>query len=168
MYIYKHLVSAKKRFKKSGGIIGENCSIHNSVEFGSEPYLITIGDNVRITAKCSFITHDGGVWVIRKLGIDENCDLFGKITIKNNTHIGIGSTIMPGVTIGENCIIGCGSIVTKDIPDNSVAVGVPAKVIETIDQYYEKNKQFLVSTKNLSKKEKHIFLSNNSIFKNHK
>ena len=45
---------------------------------------------------------------------------------------------MPGVTIGSNCIIGCGAVVTKDIPDNSVAAGVPARVIETIDEYYEK------------------------------
>ena len=63
---------------------------------------------------------------------------FGKIRVGNNTHIGWNAIIMPGVTIGSNCIIGCGAVVTKDIPDNSVAAGVPARVIETIDEYYEK------------------------------
>lgn len=67
-------------------------------------------------------------------------------------------TIMPGVTIGSNCIIGCGAVVTKDIPDNSIAVGVPAKVIETIDDYYEKNKDLVDYTKNLSPTEKKEYL----------
>lgn len=61
---------------------------------------------------------------------------------------------MPGVTIGNNVIIGAGAIVTKDIPDNSVAVGIPAKPIETIEEYVEKNKETFVYTKNLSYEEK--------------
>ena len=85
-----------------------------------------------------FVTHDGGLWVLRNMGlVDKKASKFGTITIKDNVHIGWNSIIMPGVTIGTNCIIGCGAVVTHDIPDNSVAVGVPAKVIKTIDQYYE-------------------------------
>lgn len=109
------------------------------MEFGSEPYLIELGDNVRITNGVRFVTHDGGLWVLRNLGkIDISVGKFGKIKVGSNTHIGWNAIIMPGVTIGSNCIIGCGAVVTKDIPDNSVAVGVPARVIETIDEYYEK------------------------------
>ena len=70
----------------------------------------------------------------------------------------MGVTIMPGVTIGSNCIIGCGAIVTKDIPDNSIAVGIPAKVIESIDEYYEKNKDIVDYTKNMSANEKKNYL----------
>lgn len=61
---------------------------------------------------------------------------------------------MPGVTIGNNVIICAGAIVTKDIPDNSVAVGIPTKPIVTIEEYVEKNKETFVYTKNLSYEEK--------------
>ena len=54
----------------------------------------------------------------------------GKVIIKDGAHIGIGSIIMPGVTIGKGAVIGAGAVVTKDIPDYCLAVGVPAKVIK--------------------------------------
>jgi acetyltransferase-like isoleucine patch superfamily enzyme len=63
------------------------------------------------------------------------------ISIGNDVHIGLRTMIMPGVRIGNRVIIGAGSIVTKDIPDNSVAVGVPARVIRTVDQYLEDMKK---------------------------
>lgn len=56
-----------------------------------------------------------------------------EIHIKKNAWIGARVSILPGVTIGENAIVGTGSVVTKDVPDNSVAVGVPAKIIKTLD-----------------------------------
>ena len=84
----------------------------------------------------------------------EIADKFGAIVVGNNVHIGVDAIIMPGVTIGNNVIIGAGAIVTKDIPDNSVAVGIPAKPIETIEEYIEKNKETFVYTKNLSYEEK--------------
>ncbi len=60
-------------------------------------------------------------------------DEFGKpITIGNDVWVGGGSIILPGITIGNNCVIGAGSVVTKDVPDNSMAVGNPAKVIKKL------------------------------------
>ncbi|MGL5382543.1 MAG: acyltransferase [Culicoidibacterales bacterium] len=144
--------------------IGENCSIYADVKFGSEPFLITLGDNVRITNGVRFITHDGGVWVLRNLNDisiyqnTKNVDLFGKIVVGNNVHIGINSVIMPNVTIGNNVIIGVGAVVTKDIPDNSIVVGVPGKVINTIDKYYLKNESRFSYTKHLPMKEKQRIL----------
>lgn len=141
LYVFsnKGLHTTKWSFVKRGGVLGKNCVIYPDVEFGSEPYLIKIGDNVRITNGVRFVTHDGGLWVLRNLDmIDSSVGKFGPISVGNNTHIGWNAIIMPGVVIGENCIIGCGSVVTKSIPDNSVAVGVPARVIETIDEYYKK------------------------------
>ena len=117
--------------------MGKNCEIFPDVEFGSEPYLIEIGDNVRITNGVRFVTHDGGVWVLRNLGI-KNIDVFGKIIIGNNVHIGWNAIIMPNVRIGNNCVIGAGAVVTHNIPDNSIAVGVPARVIESIAEYQNK------------------------------
>ena len=55
-----------------------------------------------------------------------------EIHIKRNAWIGARVKILPGVTIGENAIVGTGSVVTKDIPDNCVAVGVPAKIVKEV------------------------------------
>ena len=66
-----------------------------------------------------------------------NC---GKVKLGNNIYIGLGVTILRGVEIGDNCIIGAGSVVTKSIPANSVAVGVPCRVICSLEAYYKKRK----------------------------
>lgn len=139
--------------------MGEDCAIEGSVTFGSEPYLISLGNHVRVNPGVKFITHDGGVWVLRGMKPEyQNIDLFGKITVGDNVHIGTDATIMPGVNIGSNCIIGCGAIVTRDIPDNSVAVGVPARVIESIEEYEKKNKDRFVYTKSMTSEEKRNYL----------
>ena len=160
--IYIKLCSNKKRidhYKKLGLKIGEGCHISGNVRFGSEPYLIKIGNNVRITENVQFVTHDGGLWVLRNLNPEMNrFDIVKPIVIGNNVHIGIGSTIMPGVRIGDNVIVGCSSVVTHDIPDNSVAAGVPARIIRNIDEYKEKNFGNCVPTKNLSSEEKKKYL----------
>lgn len=150
-------------FRSLGVVIGERCEIRGGVNFGSEPYLITIGNHVRINAGVQLITHDGGTWVLREYAnVDnrENLTLFKRIKIGNNVHIGSDSLIMPGVTIGDNCIIGCGAVVTKSIPSNSIAVGVPARVIESIDEYYEKHKDEFSFTKCMTKAEKRDYLLN--------
>ena len=59
---------------------------------------------------------------------------YGKVTLKKNAWIGIAATILPGVTVGENSIVGEGSVVTKDVPDNSIVAGNPAKFIKRIDE----------------------------------
>lgn len=147
-------------WRNAGVSIGENCEIYSSVSFGSEPYMITIGNHTRLNANVNFITHDGGVWVLRGKYPEElsDIDLFGKIVVGDNVHIGTGAVILPGVTIGNNCLIGVGAIVTKDVPDNSVAVGIPARVIETIDEYRVKNEKRFLHTKNMSAEEKKEYL----------
>ena len=149
--------------KRSGLKIGDGCEINKDVCFGSEPYLIEIGNYVRITSGCKFITHDGGVWVLRHKTNNINLDLIKKIKIGNNIHIGINSIIMPGVTIGDNVIIGCGAVVTKNIPSGEIWGGVPAKKITSIDEYFEKHKSEFKSTKNMNKKEKKKYLEKNCI-----
>lgn len=144
-----------------GVVIGENSEIYPSVNFGSEPYLIEIGNNVRITDNVKLTTHDGGIWVLRNNGKLKNADRFGKIVVGNNVHIGIDSIIMPGVHIGDNVIIGAGSIVTRDIPSNTVAVGVPCKPIETIDDYYKKIKDKVLISKNMNYQQKKDFILKN-------
>lgn len=149
-------------YAKSIGVrIGKNCEIDSTVIWGQEPYLIKIGDNVRLTHNVQFITHDGGVWVLRHLKKhknDEKIDVFGKITIGNNVNIGWNAVIMPGVTIGDNVVVGAGAIVTKDVEPNSIVVGVPARKIETIDEYYKKVLKKCDYTKHLSKEDKKNYL----------
>ena len=129
------------------------------MSFGSEPYLIELGNHVRVNEGVHSVTYDGGMWVLRQyVHGGEKFDLFGKITVGDNVHIGTNAIIMPNVRIGSNVVIGCGAIVTRDIPDNSVVVGVPARVIESIDEYYYKNKDRIINTKLMSKVEKKIFL----------
>lgn len=139
--------------------IGEGCTINKDVVFGSEPYLISIGNNVRVTLGVKFITHDGGIFVPRNLGlIDQRADKIGKIDIGNNVNIGWNAIIMPGVTIGNNVIVAAGAIVVKDVPDNSVVAGSPAKVIETIEEYTEKNKEKVLMTKQMKDDDKQKYL----------
>ena len=105
-----------------------------------------------------FATHDGGLWTLRKNGLLENADVMGRIRIGDNCNIGWNAIILPGVTIGKNCVIGAGAVVTKDIPDNSVAAGCPARVIESMDEYYNKVKKKCVPTKKMSWVEKKNYL----------
>ena len=146
-------------WRKQGCIIGQGCEIYPSAYLGSEPYLISIGNYVRINSGVQLITHDGGCWVLRHLKQElADVDLFGRITIGDNVHIGTNALIMPGVTIGNNCIIGVGAIVTKDIPDNSIAVGIPARVIESVFDYEMKHIDDFHHTKNFTPTKKRDYL----------
>ena len=125
-----------KYWKKRGLKIGDGVTISRTAYFDTEPYLIELGNYVKISNGVRFVTHDGGAHVFRNLSIeDENIDIFkGKTIVGDNCFIGNNVTIMPGVRIGKNTVIGFGSIVTSDIPDNSVACGIPARVDETIEE----------------------------------
>lgn len=154
VYLHKHYIPGNYK-------IGTECEIYIPFSaFGSEPYLIEIGNKVRITEGVRFCTHDGGMWVLRNNGLLENADYFGRIKIEDNVHIGWNSIIMPNVTIGHDSIIGCGAVVTKDIPPRSIAVGIPARVISSIDDYHNRYKDKVVFTKKLSHNDKEAFLIN--------
>jgi acetyltransferase-like isoleucine patch superfamily enzyme len=103
--------------------IGDRCVIHDSFINVTMP--VTIGDDVGMSPSSDIITH--GFWQNSLDGFSGNKE--GPVTIGNGTIIGYRVLIMPSVTIGKNVSIGAGAIVTKDIPDYCVAVGIPAKVI---------------------------------------
>lgn len=115
---------------------GNNTRFTGMPSFGSEPYMISIGDNVTITQGVTFHNHDGGVAVLRHK--HPNIDLIKPIKIGNNVFIGSNATIMPGVIIGNNVVVGASSVVTRNIPDNVVVGGIPAKIIKTVEEYEEK------------------------------
>jgi acetyltransferase-like isoleucine patch superfamily enzyme len=123
-------------YARSLGVrVGQGCHFYAADPgmFGSDPYLIAMGDNVHITKGVLFLTHDGGTLILRREVPD--LELTAPICIGNDVYIGVNAVILPGVTIGNRCIIGAGAVVTRSIPDNSVAVGVPARVVKTVDQY---------------------------------
>ena len=125
-------------FRKQGAIIGDNCRIYAKYLAG-EPYLVKIGDHVSIGSGVSLITHDGAVWVYRQK--DPTINRFGKIEIKDNCFIGNNTIILPNVVIGPNSIVGAGAVVTKDVPENCVVAGNPAKIICKTEEYIEKCKK---------------------------
>lgn len=124
--------------------------------FGTEPWLITLGNNVYVTSGVCFITHDGGTLILRKEIPD--LEYTAPITVGNDVYIGVRAIILPGVRIGNRCIIGAGSVVTKSIPDNSVAAGVPARVIKTTDEYLEGLQRKSLHCGHLDAEEKAAFL----------
>ncbi len=132
--------------RKHGIRVGNNVlfrnPVYNCIDF-NRPALIEFGNNLDINEKFTVLTHDFGTFVFRDVYKDF-VNSSGKVKIGNNIVFGQNVTILKGVTIGDNCIIGAGSIITHSIPDNSVAVGAPAKVICSLDEYYKKRKSLQV------------------------
>jgi len=129
--------------------IGDNVYVgHNAILKGYYKNSMVIGDYTWIGQNC-FLHSAGGLTIGRAVGIGPSvkiitsahgeeelskpvlfCGLeLGEVVVEDGCDIGVGSTILPGVTVGEGSIVGAGSVVTKDIPPYSVAVGNPAKVL---------------------------------------
>jgi acetyltransferase-like isoleucine patch superfamily enzyme len=126
-------------FRKEQGVqIGRNCRIIGKRlhMFGGEPYLIEIGNNVTIAEDVKFITHDGGVGVLRVN--HPGLNVFGRITVRDNCFIGANAVLLPNVIIGPNSVVGAGSVVSRDVPPDTVAAGVPARVIYSLSDYEQK------------------------------
>lgn len=119
--------------RKKGAVIGENVSLLSATIDKNTACLIEIGNNVTIT-NATILAHDASTKCF--LGYTK----IAKTKIGNNVFIGWQAIVLPGVTIGDNVIIGAGAVVKSSIPSNSVAVGNPARVICTLDEYIEKNK----------------------------
>ena len=149
----------KKRFETQYGApnIGKDCSFVGTPNFGSEPYLVTIGDKTTVSFDVAFVTHDAATRVLRNLpGRNRETVIYGPITVGKNCFIGCRTVILPNVTIGDNTIVGAGSVVNKSLPANSVCAGVPCKVICTLEEYEKKHKDdflYMVSLPMDKKKE---------------
>lgn len=118
-----------KYWRRKGMRIGDDCLLY-TMSFSTEPFLIEIGNHVAIANNTLFLTHDGGIWCFRHEL--ENADVFGKIKIGNNVFIGSNCTLLPNTEVGDNCIVGAGSVLRGKFPENSVIAGNPAKVVYSL------------------------------------
>lgn len=116
--------------KMRGLEVGDNLLLMNGVMIDpSHCWLISIGNNVVLSPFVHILAHDTSTKMYcgyTKIGL---------VRIGNSVFIGANTVVLPGVTIGDNTIIGAGSVVTHSIPSNSVAVGNPCRVIGTIEEY---------------------------------
>ena len=144
--LYREKASSEiyiKYMRKKGASIGNGTMVFSPTRTlidMTRPWLIDIGDNVQITEGVTILTH-GYDWSVLKAVYGEILGSSGRVKIGNNVFIGMNSTILKGVNIGNNVIIGANSLVNKNIPDNSVVAGNPARVIMSLDNYYKKRKK---------------------------
>lgn len=125
-----------ENLRNKGVKIGENVDILNSLIDGCHGFLISIGNNVTITG-ATLLAHDASTK--KFLGYSK----VGRIDIGNDVFIGKGAIILPNTKIGNRVIVGAGCVVAKNIPDNSVVVGNPCKILCSFDEYIEKNRKMI-------------------------
>ena len=130
--------------KDQGVTYGKNLYIVEPMKCGidmTRPWLIKIGDDVTITDNVRILTHDYSYSVIARMYPGEVYPQLGKVVIGNNVFIGSNATVLPGSEIGDNVIIGAGTVVHGKIDGNCVVAGNPGKVICTIEEHRDKIKK---------------------------
>ena len=138
------------RLRKSGAKVGGNVFFGDGVYVELEnAKLLRIGDGVVLSAFTKIILHDSSLNNVDNFGV-----LFGKVIIGNEVYIGAGSIILPGTKIGENTIVGAGSLVKGELKKNSVYAGNPARYLESVAQLkskWGKRKDGLTALKKMTK-----------------
>ena len=131
--------------KKIGIRVGDRTVIYAPTKTcidTTRPWLIEIGDDVKITEGVTILTH-GYDWSVLQNVYGEILGSAGKVKIGNNVFVGMKSTILKGVEIGDNVIIGANSLVNKDIPSNVVVAGNPASIVAQLSR--QKSKIFIMN-----------------------
>lgn len=142
LWAHKSSDSLIQYYRKRGISIGSGCVFRSSNTAYIDtmrPSLVSIGNDVDMNRNFTIMTHDYSHKVFVPI-YGEFLSSSGPVTIGNNVYFGVNVTILKNVSIGDNCIIGACSVITKSIPSNSVAVGSPCRVLCTIDEYYQKRK----------------------------
>lgn len=142
-YLYFIVFGGVASARKRGAKIGVGCHIY-IFQLGTEPFLISIGDNVTITSGVRVLTHDGSTALVKDAQ-GRRYQNYKPVSIGSNVFVGINSIILPGVSIGDNCVVAAGSVVTRDVPDGSVVGGNPARALGTFDDFQTKVRSNFVS-----------------------
>jgi maltose O-acetyltransferase len=124
-----------KQLKADGLQVGENVHIGPMCFLDPDTcWMISIGDDSTLGPRVTVLAHDASTR--RHIGFTK----IGRVIIGKNVFVGAGAIILPGVTVGDDSIIGAGSVVTKDVPAKSVVAGAPARVVAQLDELLEKHK----------------------------
>lgn len=138
-----------------GVVVGHDCKLL-STNFGSEPFLVRLGNRVEITHGVQFITHDGAVWVLRDKHPD--LDVIAPIVVDDHAFIGMNSILLPGVHVGQRSIVAAGSVVTRDVAPETVVAGAPARLVCSLEDYRVRSLKRSLDIKQLRPREKREFL----------
>lgn len=122
--------------RRKGVVVGNDCRIYIR-NFGTEPFLISMGDRVTITSGVKILTHDGSTGLIRDAD-GRRYQRYAPVRIGSDVFIGVNTIILPGIVIGSNVVVGAGSVVTKDVADGTVVAGNPAKVVMRFTDFRRK------------------------------
>lgn len=159
---YKHMLSANGWVKSLGVNFGVNCKFNKEISFGSEPYLINIGNDFYCSTGIKFVTHDGSINVLRNIYPKlRHADVFGRILIGNNVFLGVNVIVLPNSIVEDNVIVGAGSIVKGHLRSGFVYAGVPAKKVCSLNEYKNKNENKITFSKTLAPDKKKEMLINN-------
>ena len=122
-------------FRREGARIGTGTRllVHS---LGSEPYLVSIGDDTLVSTDVLFVTHDGATWVGRDR--EPRLNVFGPIEIGSRCFVGARSVLLPGTKLGDRCIVGAGAVVKGEFPAGSVIAGVPAREVGTTEEFLDR------------------------------
>lgn len=138
--IYNRLIARKslqeldlEELIENGMTVGQNCYFYSSTGFDHiYPHLISFGDDVTVSTNVTILAHDASTNIV-------SCGTkLGRVCVGSNVFIGSGTIILCNTKIGSNVIIGAGSVVSRDLPDNGVYAGVPARRICSIEEYRKK------------------------------
>jgi maltose O-acetyltransferase len=128
--------------RADGARIGERVFLGNrSYVDEGHAWLIEIEDDVTIAPAAILLAHDSGFKVA--LGVTR----VAPVRICRRAYVGAGSIVLPGVTIGEQAVIGAGSVVTRDVPPRSVAIGSPAEVVGTVEEFVERHRPYVAEAR---------------------
>jgi acetyltransferase-like isoleucine patch superfamily enzyme len=124
-----------QRARQMGMKVGEGCRIY-SLQVASEAELVELGDNVIVSGEVIFVTHDGAIFTVLERFPNVNGH-YGRIRVGSNCFLGMRAILMPGVELGDNCVVAAGAVVMDSFPSNSVIAGNPATFVCPTSIYLE-------------------------------
>lgn len=138
--VLRKILNGRKlsKLKKRGLKVGKNFNMFNCNVDYSYCFLIEIGDDVTLSHS-TILAHDASTKIF--LGKTR----IGRVKIGNRVFVGYKSIILPNTTIGDDVVIAAGSVVTKDVPCNSIVAGVPARVIGNTSEFVKRNKELMAN-----------------------
>lgn len=147
----KHMTTEEinlEKYRNAGIQIGNNCIFCSPLPIWRDSFLLSFGDNCLVSGNVTFLMHDAAPTTVSG-GI--GTDILGRVTIGNSCFIGANSTIMPGVTLADNTVVGAGSVVTHSTKDPGMVIaGNPARVVCTVQEYLNKNQEKIVNLSGMS------------------